>query len=267
MAVFKSRGGIHNPPISISVSNGCVHNTSKKAKINYKSIINDNLDGRIIKVPRTSWWQKLPFSSITKSKFGVSRKSKNEKELLSKYKEDCLIPLLQDYLALPEGKLTNSKIKLKGLHKLQSLTNEQSICNNSSDSSVFKVDEKEYSVCDIEINPNTNTTSATLTSETEVLENIEFNSSELSDKIRSKLYPDNGDGHDSYNEDIVVIVANNKIIRLLMAKAKSDPKKVVFVEADRLDVLKAAQIVYDEGIAIPTLIGRKKRILLFMVSR
>ena len=32
--------------------------------------------------------------------------------------------------------------------------------------------------------------------------------------IRSKLYPDNGDGHDSYNEDIVVIVANNKIIRL-----------------------------------------------------
>ena len=138
----------------------------------------------------------------------------NEKELLSKYKEDCLIPLLQDYLALPEGKLTNSKIKLKGLHKLQSLTNEQSICNNSSDSSVFKVDEKEYSVCDIEINQNTNTTSATLTSETEVLENIEFNSSELSDKIRSKLYPDNGDGHDSYNEDIVVIVANNKIIRL-----------------------------------------------------
>ena len=25
------------------------------------SIINDDLDGRIVKVPKTSWWQKLPF--------------------------------------------------------------------------------------------------------------------------------------------------------------------------------------------------------------
>ena len=58
----------------------------------------------------------------------------------------------------------------------------------------------------------------------------------------------------------------NKIIRLLLAKAKSDPKKVVFVEADRLEVLKAAQIVYDEGIAIPTLIGRKKRIKKLMLE-
>ena len=46
------------------------------------SIINDDLDGRIIKVPKTSWWQKLPFVSITKSKFGTSRKRQNEKELL-----------------------------------------------------------------------------------------------------------------------------------------------------------------------------------------
>ena len=46
------------------------------------SIINDDLDGRIIKVPKTSWWQKLPFSSITKGRFGVSRKRKSDKELL-----------------------------------------------------------------------------------------------------------------------------------------------------------------------------------------
>ena len=46
------------------------------------SIINDDLDGRIIKVPKTSWWQKLPFSSITKGRFGVSRKQKSDKELL-----------------------------------------------------------------------------------------------------------------------------------------------------------------------------------------
>ena len=46
------------------------------------SIINDDLDGRIIKVPKTSWWQKLPFSSITKGRFGVSKKRKSEKDLL-----------------------------------------------------------------------------------------------------------------------------------------------------------------------------------------
>ena len=53
---------------------------------------------------------------------------------------------------------------------------------------------------------------------------------------------------------------NNRITRLLIAKAKQNPKKIVFVEADRLDVLKAAQTVYDEGIGIPILIGRIKRI-------
>jgi len=46
------------------------------------SIINDDLDGRIIKVPKTSWWQKLPFSSITKGRFGVSKKRNSDKELL-----------------------------------------------------------------------------------------------------------------------------------------------------------------------------------------
>ena len=46
------------------------------------SIINDDLDGRIIKIPKTSWWQKLPFSSITKGRFGVSKKRKSDKELL-----------------------------------------------------------------------------------------------------------------------------------------------------------------------------------------
>ena len=50
---------------------------------------------------------------------------------------------------------------------------------------------------------------------------------------------------------------NNRIIRLLIAKAKQNPKKIVYVEADRLDVLKAAQTVYEEGIGIPILIGRK----------
>ena len=46
------------------------------------SIINDDLDGRIIKVPKTSWWQRLPFSSITKGRFGVTKKRKTDKDLL-----------------------------------------------------------------------------------------------------------------------------------------------------------------------------------------
>tara|TARA_B100000242_G_C43054346_1_gene493027 strand:+ start:1097 stop:3367 length:2271 start_codon:yes stop_codon:yes gene_type:complete len=59
---------------------------------------------------------------------------------------------------------------------------------------------------------------------------------------------------------------NNKLIRLLLAKAKRNPKTIVYVEADRLDVLKAAQIVYEEGIGIPILIGRKKRIKKLMLK-
>jgi len=51
---------------------------------------------------------------------------------------------------------------------------------------------------------------------------------------------------------------DNKFIRSLHDKARSNPKKVVFAEADQIDVLKAAQFVYDEGIAIPILLGDKE---------
>jgi malate dehydrogenase (oxaloacetate-decarboxylating)(NADP+) len=40
-----------------------------------------------------------------------------------------------------------------------------------------------------------------------------------------------------------------------------DPKRIVFAEADQLDVLKAAQIVLEEGIGIPILLGNKEIIL------
>ena len=53
----------------------------------------------------------------------------------------------------------------------------------------------------------------------------------------------------------------NKIIRLLHNRAKSDPKRIVFAEADHLDVLKAAQIVHDLGIGKPILLGNKEIIL------
>ena len=49
-------------------------------------------------------------------------------------------------------------------------------------------------------------------------------------------------------------------MRLVTSRAKSDPKRVVFAEADQLNVLKAAQIAHDEGIAIPmSCWGTKKR--------
>ncbi|WP_452221096.1 NADP-dependent malic enzyme [Lacinutrix salivirga] len=54
--------------------------------------------------------------------------------------------------------------------------------------------------------------------------------------------------------------SDNKIVRLLLNRARLNPKRVVFTEADSLDVLKAAQIVYEEGIAIPILLGRKEEI-------
>ena len=55
--------------------------------------------------------------------------------------------------------------------------------------------------------------------------------------------------------------SDNKIVRLITNRAKMNPKRVIYTEADHLDVLKAAQIAYDEGIAIPILLGRKETIL------
>ena len=53
----------------------------------------------------------------------------------------------------------------------------------------------------------------------------------------------------------------SKEIRLLHNRAKRNPKKVVFAEADQLDVLKAAQRVYEEKIGLPILLGRKELII------
>ncbi|HET8752764.1 MAG TPA: phosphate acyltransferase, partial [Salinimicrobium sp.] len=61
-----------------------------------------------------------------------------------------------------------------------------------------------------------------------------------------------------YEDELLERMGNdNKITRLLINRAKMAPKRIVFAEADHLDVLKAAQIVHDEGIGIPILLGRK----------
>ena len=53
---------------------------------------------------------------------------------------------------------------------------------------------------------------------------------------------------------------DNKLMKTLAAKAKSNPKRVVFTEADTYKILKAAQVVNDEGIAKPILLGKKSKI-------
>ncbi len=67
---------------------------------------------------------------------------------------------------------------------------------------------------------------------------------------------------DQYEEDLLErLGSDNKMVRLLTNRAKTDPKRIVFAEADHLDVLKAAQIVLEEGIGMPILLGNKELIL------
>ncbi|MFA8299390.1 MAG: NADP-dependent malic enzyme [Hyphomicrobiales bacterium] len=53
----------------------------------------------------------------------------------------------------------------------------------------------------------------------------------------------------------------NPLIEQLKARAQRDPKKVIFSEAQRFEILKAAEVVANEGIAAPILLGNRKRIL------
>ena len=53
---------------------------------------------------------------------------------------------------------------------------------------------------------------------------------------------------------------DNQISRVILTKAKANPKRVVFADAENLKVLKAAQQVRDEGIAHPILLGETAKI-------
>ena len=56
------------------------------------------------------------------------------------------------------------------------------------------------------------------------------------------------------------IGTDSRLISRIVEIAKRDPKKVVFAEADDPVILQAAQMVKDEGIAIPILLGKKDKI-------
>ena len=53
---------------------------------------------------------------------------------------------------------------------------------------------------------------------------------------------------------------DNQLMRILSNKARRDPKRLVFSDAENTKVLKAASIVYDDGIAYPILLGNEARI-------
>jgi len=70
---------------------------------------------------------------------------------------------------------------------------------------------------------------------------------------------------EAYKEELLERMGSeDKITRLLINRAKQNPKRIVYAEADHLDVLKAAQQVYDEKIAMPILLGRRDVILELM---
>ncbi len=53
---------------------------------------------------------------------------------------------------------------------------------------------------------------------------------------------------------------DNQLLRVIGARARKDPKRVVFAEAENQKILKTAQLVLDEGIAFPILIGNPEKI-------
>jgi len=65
----------------------------------------------------------------------------------------------------------------------------------------------------------------------------------------------------AYAEELSSRLGNSqKMVRILHDRAKAAPKRLIFAEADHLDVLKAAQIVYEEKIAVPILLGNRAQI-------
>ena len=53
---------------------------------------------------------------------------------------------------------------------------------------------------------------------------------------------------------------DNQLSRVIGNKARKDPKRVVFADAENLKILKVAQLVQEEGVAYPILLGDESRI-------
>jgi malate dehydrogenase (oxaloacetate-decarboxylating)(NADP+) len=53
---------------------------------------------------------------------------------------------------------------------------------------------------------------------------------------------------------------DNQVMRVIGNKARRDPKRIVFAEADNVKILKTAAIVFDDGIGYPILLGDETKI-------
>ncbi len=66
---------------------------------------------------------------------------------------------------------------------------------------------------------------------------------------------------DEYKEKLEARLGmSRKVMRVIINKAKKQPKRVVYPEGDHVPILKACEIVLDEGLAHPILLGNKKEI-------
>ncbi|MFZ4862437.1 NADP-dependent malic enzyme [Sphingobacterium sp. Mn56C] len=79
--------------------------------------------------------------------------------------------------------------------------------------------------------------------------------------VASGVARQNIEDWDLYSEELQKRLGKDDgIVRKLTAVAKNNPKRVVFAEADNAKTLRAAQIVKEEGIAIPILLGNQQKI-------
>ena len=53
---------------------------------------------------------------------------------------------------------------------------------------------------------------------------------------------------------------DNQLMRAIGSKARKDPRRVVFADAENIKVIKAAQLAFEEGVAYPILLGDVKNI-------
>lgn len=69
------------------------------------------------------------------------------------------------------------------------------------------------------------------------------------------------DNWEQYHSELLHRVGmSQKLMTKLIARAKNQPKRVIFAEADHYKILKAAQIIQDEKIGTPILLGNEEKI-------
>jgi malate dehydrogenase (oxaloacetate-decarboxylating)(NADP+) len=65
----------------------------------------------------------------------------------------------------------------------------------------------------------------------------------------------------AYRDELNKRMGNDdKLVKSIMQKAKADKQRIVFAEADNYKILKAAQIIHDDGIGVPILLGKEDKI-------